>query len=84
MVESVLDLGTTFTIYLPAAVSSDLETYPSLKPLNSNNHKWKTYSLRVLVLDDEPSVREVYNKLFSKLGIKADLVDDGELFEKNF
>ncbi|MCF2141216.1 MAG: transporter substrate-binding domain-containing protein [Candidatus Lokiarchaeota archaeon] len=84
LVESVLDLGTTFTIYLPAAVSSDLETYPSLKPLNSNNHKWKTYSLRVLVLDDEPSVREVYNKLFSKLGIKADLVDDGELFEKKF
>lgn len=70
-VESVEQLGTTFRIYLPATeLTSPSETGGESLPLKSGG--------RVLVMDDESSVRKVLSKMLLRLGFDCTVTENGE------
>jgi PAS domain S-box-containing protein len=69
-VASKLGAGTTFSIFLPA-----VSTSPAPTPVN------RTASVnaggRALVMDDEPTVRQVLVAMLGRLGYQAEAVPDG-------
>jgi two-component system, cell cycle sensor histidine kinase and response regulator CckA len=78
-VESELDRGTTFTVYLPAT---------KLHPLKEENpYKNLPRGLeRILLVDDEPSIVEMAGQLLGALGYKVtcknSIMEALELFRK--
>jgi two-component system cell cycle sensor histidine kinase/response regulator CckA len=69
-VESVLGIGTTFTIYLPASEEG--------KPLpRAEEERFVTGKGRILVMDDEEAVREVARGMLETLGYSVTLAKDG-------
>ncbi len=70
-VESKENIGTTFYFYLPAAEK---------KTEDDNGDKEKLYEGRgrVLVMDDEKELRDVYERILKRLGYTPLLVKDGK------
>ena len=69
-VASTPGAGTTFSIFLPAAPASSAPQSRETAPRFSGHG-------RVLVMDDEPAVRQVAVAMLKKLGYKAEAVPDG-------
>jgi PAS domain S-box-containing protein len=74
IVESEVGVGTTFTIYLPVAVEDivDLEPIEIPKP-----EKPEIHTGRILLMDDEKSIRKVTKQMLSRLGYDPDFAKDG-------
>jgi PAS domain S-box-containing protein len=73
-VESELEIGTTFTFYLPAlpdkeTIISDDQSMPVEEFQGSGN---------VLIMDDEEIVREVAGEIIHHLGFEVDFAVDGQ------
>ncbi|HEX2916286.1 MAG TPA: PAS domain S-box protein [Chloroflexia bacterium] len=71
IVESDVNKGSTFQVYLPISFTSKVEKLP-VKEANSTGHG------RVLVMDDEPALRQVADNLLSHLGYEVEVARDGE------
>jgi PAS domain S-box-containing protein len=76
-VESAPGRGTTFKIELPA-------TEPRLQQLEKPIAAQETSSLSILVVDDEPSVRETLADMLSALNHKVELADSGQAALQKF
>ncbi|WP_221032773.1 ATP-binding protein [Actomonas aquatica] len=76
-VESVEGLGTTFTIWLPAAVQT-----PTADETLTNDSAMPSASIppetRILLMDDEPSIRTVASRILQHLGYHPEAVVDGD------
>jgi CheY-like chemotaxis protein len=70
-VESAEGVGTTFHLYLPAAAKL---TSPTKAP----ESKVPPRSVRILLMEQEKSVREVVGAILRQLGHEVELVDDGQ------
>jgi PAS domain S-box-containing protein len=73
-VESTPDIGTTFTLYLPR----DAEDVPQGEGERSSSVDRSTGRGRVLVMDDEPMVRNMAMDMLRLLGYEADGAACGE------
>jgi len=69
-VESQPDIGTTFHIYLPVS-KNDAVTQTDLKP---HSHKGKG---RILIMDDEESIREILRDMLRMMGYEVEYALDG-------
>ncbi|HEX05101.1 MAG TPA: PAS domain S-box protein, partial [Bacteroidetes bacterium] len=69
-VESEVGVGTLFSIYLPASTKKVVTTEEVELDLGSEGG-------RVLLMDDEESVRDVATMMLGKLGFEATTVNDG-------
>ncbi len=68
-VESNVGKGTVVTIYLPA-VKRNAPTVLNIKPSESKR--------KILVMDDEPVVRDILSRLLNRLGYETDCAEDGK------
>ena len=68
--ESELGIGTTFCVYLPAS-QKELQVALDLEETAA------TGSGRILLMDDEDSIREVAREILSTLGYQVELAKDG-------
>ncbi len=70
LVDSELDVGTTFTFYLPAIPSA---------VLYAEKAEYKLYngSGRILLMDDEKMVRRIISDMLSHLGYQVDAAGEG-------
>ena len=79
MINSTIDVGTTVTIYLPAAEErrkkqrAKQETADTAPSISSGRPTIK----RILVMDDEEGVRNLTQKMLERLGYKVETVKDG-------
>ena len=73
-VESEVGVGTTFIIYLPAAVKEivDIEPVKMVEP-----EKPAVCTGRILVMDDEGAIRKLYSQSLSRLGYEPEMAKDG-------
>ena len=71
-VESEMNIGTTFFVYLPASVKKSFETDKSevITPLADN--------CKILVMDDEEPIRNASKQMLSFLGYSVECAKDGE------
>lgn len=75
-VDSKLGVGTTFTVYLPAAERK-------IPQGASREEKSPAGRGKILVMDDEESVRDVVGQMLAYIGYEADFARDGaEAIEK--
>ncbi|MDX1996052.1 MAG: ammonium transporter [bacterium] len=78
-VESQIDVGTSFTVLLPAEVvksaddHSTLEIPAALRPVRADGTAGK-----VLVIDDDPFVRELVSRTLAREGFFVETASDGE------
>lgn len=78
-VESELDVGTTFTIVLPATLESeDSEEIPE-KPSNSVTDQIKSFTEggTIVVIDDDPNVRELIARTLIRDGFLVEVATNG-------
>jgi two-component system, cell cycle sensor histidine kinase and response regulator CckA len=71
--ESSSSEGSTFAFYLPAAANAVVQSSPA--PSQPDRH---VRNQRVLVMDDEPAIRDLTSQLLSTLGFDATAVPDGQ------
>jgi PAS domain S-box-containing protein len=69
-VQSILGLGTTFSIYLPACVDVRL-------PEPASDEWLQTGSGRILVMDDEEEIRRLLEQILAGLGYEVECARDG-------
>jgi PAS domain S-box-containing protein len=69
-VQSILGLGTTFSIYLPACVDVRL-------PEPASDEWLQTGSGRILVMDDEEEIRRLLEQILARLGYEVECARDG-------
>jgi len=83
-VESEVGVGTTFTIYLSAVVEEIVGIEP-VKMVEPEKPSIRTG--RILVMDDEDSIRNLSKQRLSRLGYESELAKDGvqaiELYKKS-
>lgn len=71
---SVVDIGTTFTLYLPADAGQEPEEQVVVvEPLVADGNKG-----RVLVMDDDETVRDVVSQMLAMRGYDVEEAVDGE------
>jgi signal transduction histidine kinase/FixJ family two-component response regulator len=80
-VESQAGQGSTFTVYLPAQVTLDVAETAQLEGAGgtvagSTQHKPEVDT--VLVIDDDPAVRDLMSRFLTKSGFRAVAAADGE------
>ena len=80
-VESQPGQGSTFTVYLPAQVTLDTVEATQLEgaggaPAGSSQHKAELDT--ILVIDDDPAVRDLMTRFLGKLGFRAVAAAGGE------
>jgi signal transduction histidine kinase/CheY-like chemotaxis protein len=80
-VESQPGQGSTFTVYLPAQVTLDVAETAQLEGAGgtvagSTQHKPEVDT--VLVIDDDPAVRDLMSRFLTKSGFRAVAAADGE------
>jgi PAS domain S-box-containing protein len=77
-VESEPGKGTAFTIELPIAVidESDIEESPAVP--GNNSHRRQTISENILIVDDEPGIRDILTRILSERGYRTDCVPDAK------
>ena len=63
--------GTTFHVYLPASPRRSLD----VKSSQGDNRGWRG---RVLIMDDEPTMRTVMARMLKQMGCEVGLAADGE------
>ncbi len=73
-VESEVEFGSNFTLY-PPAHSKDIEEFAHVKAPLSEKPAIQTG--RILLMDDEKSVRKVTKLMLSRLGYDPDFAKDG-------
>lgn len=82
-VESEGDRGTVFTIYLPASVAQVGGGDPVRADLSETDS-----NATIMVMDDEPMLREMTKHMLTRLGYNVVLVKDGhgaiEIYNKSF
>ncbi len=83
-VESEVGVGTTFTLFLPAHEKDIRE----LKPIEIHEpEKTSIRTNRILVMDDEESIRNLSKQRLGRLGYESELAKDGaqaiELYKKS-
>ncbi len=69
-VKSQLGKGTIFYIYLPASQKAAVTLEDKSQPIPKGHG-------RILIMDDEPSIRQIVTKILLKLGYEAEAVPDG-------
>jgi CheY-like chemotaxis protein len=62
--------GLSFTIYLPASVTAASKPIPEPAPPKENH-------ARILVMDDEQSIRELTGRMLSSVGFQVDTAEEG-------
>ncbi len=72
-VESELGVGTTLSIWLPTT-----EKLPADKP-KEGKKEIEIFTLPILFVDDESSIRTVLSKMLQKRGFTVDIAEDGAL-----
>jgi len=72
-VESELDKGTVFSIYLPSVGKRPLAEKPAEKPARLSKGQGK-----ILVMDDEELIRNVSTAMLKQLGYEAHAANDGK------
>lgn len=80
-VSSVIDEGTTFTVIIPMQVAElGEDTVPKPVDLPTNLAKINTSGEAgtILVIDDDPAVRELVARSLAKAGYKVEVAADGE------
>jgi len=70
--ESVLGVGTTFTIYLPATRAARAQAKPDAERIPLGTGK-------ILIMDDEEEVRMTTGDILKRLGYTIEFADDGAL-----
>ena len=70
-VDSIKDLGTTFTLFLPASQKKAVEDHPARQQIFSGSGK-------VLLVDDEDMMLVVGRKMLEKLGYSVLTADTGQ------
>ncbi|RMH33402.1 MAG: PAS domain-containing hybrid sensor histidine kinase/response regulator [Nitrospirae bacterium] len=70
-VTSELGVGTTFHLYLPASSSNAIARVPA-----EHDHLI-TGTGRVIIMDDEPDIRDILSKMLCHLGFEVDQTSDG-------
>jgi len=71
-VDSAVGLGTTFAVYLPVSTDATLEpTQPTSVSIPSGSGR------RVLVVDDEPAVRTIAQRILESADFRVDIAADG-------
>jgi CheY-like chemotaxis protein len=71
-VASELGKGTTFNLYLPAATKDLEESY------NEREEDLISGKGRILIMDDEPDIRDVLGKMLIHLGFEVDFANEGK------
>lgn len=71
-VESAVGVGSTFTLYLAASTSSVTALPSEPEPASA------TPGVRVLVMDDEPGVRQVASRILASHGHEVDVAANGD------
>ena len=71
-VESDIDSGTTFTIYLPAAYEMASRPQAAVSKLAVGANR------RLLVMDDEDFIRKLARQMLEKMGYSVEVSEDGE------
>ncbi|NWJ98396.1 MAG: response regulator [Chloroflexi bacterium] len=72
-VESTVGSGTTFQVYLPATYVETEET-----PRSEAETSLKSDKGRLLIMDDEPSLRRAMQRLITRLGYQVEVAEDGQ------
>ncbi|MFP4548278.1 MAG: PAS domain S-box protein [Fidelibacterota bacterium] len=81
IVDSELNVGTNFTIYLPAAKSSK---YTEETKIDEQDREQVEYKTKILIMDDDKSIRNLVMSMVRSLGMKVVAVDDGHAAVQEF
>jgi PAS domain S-box-containing protein len=85
-VESEIDKGSTFSLYLPVAMKDDIDLFYETKK-EKNEEKiasMEKNTKKVLILDDEISILKSSSKFLEKKGFVVETADNGDLAFKKF
>lgn len=75
---STLNQGSTFSIYLPAAAPADSVSATTPAPIKKAKAPVENLtSTRILVMDDEPQIGEMIQRITKQMSITTVWVDDG-------
>jgi signal transduction histidine kinase/ActR/RegA family two-component response regulator len=84
-VQSVAGLGTAFTVWLPAAVAGGDEAPKApAAPLEPAPAPALPSAPRILLMDDEESIRRIGSVVLRKMGLEPTAVPDGECALREF
>lgn len=79
-VESELNIGTTFTIVLPAILETDTDddiAYERMQSVVQPVHAYESGGL-VLVIDDDPNVRDLISRTLQRDGYIVEVAENGQ------
>jgi two-component system cell cycle sensor histidine kinase/response regulator CckA len=76
-VESQVGVGTTFDVYLPASEEGTADKEDRKAPMDHIDHRqWTTK--RILVMEDEDTLRNLCGQMLKRLGYEAELARNGD------